>query len=93
MAGAARPKCAYAERVATRPRAVRIKKPCWMRKGSIDILDGAALLAHGRGQAIDPHRPALEFLNDRQQQFSVEHVEAFRIDFQHVERGESHFRR
>src|ERR1700733_5400171 len=28
MAGAAKPKCAYAARVATRPRAVRIKNPC-----------------------------------------------------------------
>ena len=30
-AGAFRPKCRYALLVATRPRAVRIIKPCWIR--------------------------------------------------------------
>src|SRR3984957_1613117 len=33
--GALRPKCRYAVRVTMRPRAVRIRKPCWMRKGSV----------------------------------------------------------
>src|SRR5580698_8493182 len=33
--GALRPKCRYAVRVTMRPRAVRKRKPCWMRKGSV----------------------------------------------------------
>ncbi len=63
------------------------------QKGLDHILDGAALLAHGRRQAVDAHRAALEFLDHRQQQFSVQHVEPLRVDFQHVERRQAPPRR
>ncbi len=58
-----------------------------------DIFDRAALLAHRRGQTVHAHRAAVEFLDDGQQQLAVEHVEAFRVDFQHRERGQAQLRR
>ena len=53
----------------------------------------AALLADGRRQAVDADRAAVELLDDGQQQLAVEHVEALRIDLQHVERRERRPRR
>jgi len=55
-----------------------------------DILESAALLAHRGGQALDAHRPAVEFLDDGRQQLTVERVESLRIHFEQIERGARH---
>src|SRR5258708_8772350 len=62
------------------------QKPLLNQKRLDHVYDGAALLAHRGRQAIDAHGSAFEFLDDREQQFPVQHVEALRIDLQHVER-------
>src|SRR5260221_1304112 len=62
------------------------QKPLLNQKRLDYVLDGAAFLAHRGRQAIDAHGSAFEFLDHREQQFPVQHVEALRIDLQHVER-------
>src|SRR5262245_51453544 len=53
--------------------------------GLDDVLDGAALLAERRCQALDADRTAVELLDDRQQELAIHHVEAERVDIEHVE--------
>jgi len=48
------------------------------------ILDGAALLADGCRQAVHPHRSAVEFLDDRQQQAAIKLIEAMHVHFQQI---------
>ena len=50
------------------------------------ILDRTALFAHRGRQIVHADRAAFEFLDDREQQFAVQRVEAQRVDFEHVER-------
>ena len=85
--GTLRPKCCQVRRVAMRPRAVRIRKPCWIRKRLDHVLERAALLADRGGETVDADRTAVELLHDREQQPAIERVEAPRIDVEQVERG------
>src|ERR1043165_668176 len=55
------------------------------------VLDRAALLAERRRETFDADRAAIEFLDDRQQELAIHHVEAERIDVEHVERRLGHF--
>src|SRR3982074_3619698 len=50
-----------------------------------DILERATLLADGRGNAVDAHRPAVEALDDSRQKLAVEGGESNWIDFQQFE--------
>src|SRR5678815_1670589 len=55
------------------------------------VLDRAALLAERRCEALDADRTAVELLDDRQQELAVHHVEAERVDVEHVEGRLGHF--
>ena len=70
-----------------RPRAVRTRKPCWMRKGSITSSSVPALLADGRRDAVDSRRSAVEPLDDRREKLPVQGVEALRVDLEQIEGG------
>src|SRR3569623_1581109 len=50
------------------------------------VFDGAALFADGGGQAVDAHRPAVELVDEGEQQQAVHHVETFAVDVEHVQR-------
>src|SRR5690606_5381652 len=52
-----------------------------------DVLDRAPFLADGDGETLDADRPAVEALDDREQQLPVHRVETVRIDLEHVHRG------
>src|SRR4029453_8065339 len=55
------------------------------------ILDRAALLAERRRETLDADRAAVKLLDDRHQELAVHHVEAERVDVEHVERRLGHF--
>src|ERR1041385_2381109 len=44
------------------------------------------LLGNRRGNGAQPHGPAVEFLDDRQQQFSIHFIETVRVDFHAIQR-------
>ena len=50
------------------------------------VLDGAALLADGRGQTFDADRSAIEFLDDGLQKSPVQRIESVRVDLKNVHR-------
>ena len=51
----------------------------------VDILNRLRVFAGAGGKRIQPHRPAVEFLDDGEQQVAVGLVEADFVDFQGVE--------
>ena len=55
------------------------------QKGLQHILNGAAFLAYRRRQIVHPDRATIEFLDNRQQQFAIQHVEAVDIHIQHIQ--------
>ena len=60
--------------------------------GLDDLFDGPPLLAQGGGQALGPHRPAVELLEEEPEELPVHHVEAVRVHLEHVQRAGRHFR-
>ena len=48
-----------------RPRAVRIRKPCWIRNGSTTSSSVPRSSPTRGGEALDAHRAAVELLDDR----------------------------
>src|ERR1035438_5969860 len=57
------------------------------KKWFIDFLDRVRLLCERSCQCVQPHRPALIFLDDGQQQLAVDLIEPVTIDFEHRQRG------
>ncbi len=51
--------------------------------GLDDVLDGAGLLADAGGDVVQPHRAAVEAVDDSLQQLSVHHVEALGVHIEH----------
>jgi hypothetical protein len=72
--------------VATRPRGVRCRKPCWIRNGSItsSIVSRSSPIAGGH--VVEADRPAVEAVDHRLEELSVHHVEAVRVDVEHRQR-------
>jgi len=64
-----------------------VEKPDLHEERLVDFFDGVRFLGQHGGQRIHPDRAALIFLDDREQQTTVDFVEAVLIDFQHFERG------
>ena len=67
-----------------RPRAVRTRKPCWIRYGS--TTSSSVPRSSDKAAASDSHtdRTAVEVIDDGAQQAPVQIVETFGIDGQHV---------
>ncbi len=85
--GGGNPKCRQHLFVTMRPRAVRIRKPCWIRNGSStsSIVPRSSLSA--AASDLDADRAAVEVLDDRGHQAAVVRVETFRVDLEHLQRG------
>ena len=56
------------------------------QKGLVDFFDGVGLLGERRAERVQAHRAALVLLDDGEQQFAVDFVEAMAINFEHAER-------
>ena len=69
-----------------RPRGVRCRKPCWMRKGLDHVFDRVAFLADRGGDVVEPDRAAVEAVDHGLEQLSVHHVESVRVDVEHHQR-------
>ena len=69
-----------------RPRAVRDQESLLDQERLDDVLERAALLADGRGEAVDADRAAVEALDDGRQELAIERVEALAVDLQQVQR-------
>src|SRR5215471_1200752 len=51
----------------------------------VNLLDGVGLFGQRRRQCVHSHRTTLVFLDDRQQQLTVDLVEAMLVDLKHFE--------
>ena len=69
-----------------RPRAVRDEEPLLDQERLDDILQRAALLADGRGNAVDADRAAIEALDDGVRSLRSSVSNPSRIDLQQIER-------
>ena len=81
--GGARPKCRYDNAVATRPRDVRCRKPCWIRYGSStsSMVSRSSPIAAAR--LSTPTGPPSNFDSTVCKQLAVHHVEADGVDVEH----------
>ncbi len=61
--------------------------------GLHDVLERIAVFADGGGEVLDADGTARELLDDRPEKVSVDHVEAFGVDVEHLEGGRGHFLR
>src|SRR5208282_805899 len=57
------------------------------QKRLVDFFDGVGFFGQRRAQRIQTHRPTLVLLDDGEQQFAVDLVEAVAVYFKHAERG------
>src|ERR1700732_4220818 len=69
------------------PAGSAVQKADLDEKGLVDFLDGVRLLGKRRAQRIQAHGAALVLLDNGEQQFAVDFVEAVAVDFEHAERG------
>ncbi len=53
----------------------------------VDFLNGVGLFREGGGERVYPHRPALIFLDDGQQQLAVDVIETVLVDLEHLQGG------
>src|SRR5205809_6246724 len=62
-----------------------IEKSDLNQKRLVDFFDRIRLFSKCGRQRVHPYRPALVFLDDRQQQFPIYLVEAVAINFEHLQ--------
>ena len=91
--GAARPRCAYAAGVATRPRGRAQEQTLLEQERLVDVLDGLGLLGDGDRQRAQPDRLAAERLAQRREDRPVDLVEPELVDLEQRERGRVRSRR
>ena len=70
------------------PPALRaVEEPYLDKERLVDFFDRVGLFRKRRRQGVQANRPTLVFLNDGQQQATIDFVESMLIDLQHLQRG------
>src|SRR5260370_13159539 len=64
-----------------------VQKANLNQEGLVNFFDGVGLLGQRGAQRVQPNGPSLVLLDDGEQQFAVDFVEAVAVHFQHAERG------
>ena len=68
-----------------------MKEPLLKQEGLVDVFQSVSLFPERCRKRLNPHRPAVELIDDRQKELSVQGIESPFVDFKKLKRFASQF--